>query len=82
MKQKLAALHKWIYHTGAIVIYPVLVYAILSALQTTALTVTCGFVGMGCPYAMSGDKLVTMYAGAMMSLSETQEYVPGKQAKR
>ena len=75
LKQRLAALHNWIYHTGAIVLYPVILLAILSAIQTLTLTATCNIAGMGCPYAISSDKLVAMYAGAMMSLSDDGEHV-------
>ena len=82
MKAKLTALWHWTYHTTAIVFMPITILLMLAALQTTTLTVTCNVAGMGCPYAISSDKIVAMYAGAMMSLSEQQEYVPGKQAKR
>ena len=78
MKAKLQALWHWTYHTTAIVFMPITILLMLGALQTTALTITCNTVGMGCPYAISSDKLVAMYAGAMMSLSESGEYTTDK----
>ncbi len=76
LKQRLAALWSWTYHTTAIVFMPITILLMLGALQTTALTITCNSIGMGCPYAISSDKLVAMYAGAMMSLNGSEEYVP------
>lgn len=81
LRQRLQALHNWIYHTGAIVFYPVILLAILSAIQTLTLTATCNVAGLGCPYAISSDKLVAMYAGAMMSLNGSDEYVPTDKRK-
>lgn len=73
---KLSAIGRWMYHTTAIVFLPVTILLVLGALQTTTLTLTCNTIGMGCPYALSSDKLVSMYAGAMMSLQGSDEFVP------
>lgn len=70
----LRSIGRWLYHTTAIVFLPVTILLVLGALQTTTLTLTCNTVGMGCPYALSSDKLVAMYAGAMMSLQGSDEY--------
>jgi hypothetical protein len=72
----LRSVGRWLYHTTAIVFLPVTILLVLGALQTTTLTLTCNTIGMGCPYALSSDKLVSMYAGAMMSLQGSDEFVP------
>jgi hypothetical protein len=63
-------------HLTIVLFLPVLLYLQLLLVQTTILTVACSFSGYGCSGAVNADKVVAMYAGAMMSLNSSDEYVP------
>lgn len=71
---KLMTLWHWMKVTTLIVFMPVTVLAVLIGTQTAVFTGVCYTTGYACPYALSSDKLVAMYAGAMMSLQGSDEY--------
>ena len=69
-------LWRWMKVTTLIVFMPVTALGVLIGTQTAVFTGVCYVSGYACPYALSSDKLVSMYAGAMMSLQGSDEYSP------
>lgn len=67
-------LWRWMKVTTLIVFMPVTVLGVLVGTQTAVFTGACYLSGYACDYALSSDKVVAMYAGAMMSLSGPEEY--------
>jgi hypothetical protein len=63
-------------HLTIVLFLPVLLYLQLILLQTFILTVACSSTGYGCSGAVNADRVVSMYAGAMMSLQGSDEFVP------
>lgn len=57
-----------------VIFFPLTVMGIHKTAEVSALTATCYFFNMGCAYGVTPDKLVSVYAGLMMSLSDSDEY--------